>query len=131
LLDEELGIVVSPTTGAVKVGLDIKGLDDISTDVAGSDRIPIYDVTAEQNKYVTVQNLTNAHQTATTFSGTLDAYGSITHGLNSFDVIVQLYDETTFKTIYMEVERDTVNTVTLSGSGTFPGDVKVLVTKVV
>jgi len=31
----------------------------------------------------------------------------------------------------MEVERDTVDSVTLSGSGTFPGDVKVLVTKVV
>ena len=131
--DDKLGIAVKDgATATPEIGLDIFGLTAI-TDPQTTDQLAIYhDDGADQvNVKVTVASLTSAHQTATTFSGTLDAYGSITHNLNSFDVIVQLYDESTFKTIYMEVERDTVDSVTLSGSGTFPGDVKVLVTKVV
>jgi hypothetical protein len=131
--DNKLGIAVKDgATATPEIGLDIFGLTAI-TDPQTTDQLAIYhDDGADQvNVKVTVASLTSAHQTATTFSGTLDAYGSIDHNLNSFDVIVQLYDESTFKTIYMEVERDTVDSVTLSGSGTFPGDVKVLVTKVV
>tara|TARA_R110000851_G_scaffold103825_1_gene221077 strand:- start:4489 stop:6576 length:2088 start_codon:yes stop_codon:yes gene_type:complete len=131
--DNKLGIAVKDgATATPEIGLDIFGLTAI-TDPQTTDQLAIYhdDGTDQVNVKVTVASLTSAHQTATTFSGTLDAYGSIDHNLNSFDVIVQLYDESTFKTIYMEVERDTVDSVTLSGSGTFPGDVKVLVTKVV
>ena len=127
--DELLGISVTTASTTATVGLDIDGLTNVG--VPGVDDVlPIFSENSSKNEKVTVENLTSAHQTATTFSGTLSAYGSITHGLGTFDVMVQLYDETSFKTIYMDIERDTVNTVTLSGSGTFPGDVKVLVTKI-
>ena len=127
-----LGINVSTVGTTATVGLSINGLTALGAAPATGDTLPIFDLTASPsvNRKVTVQNLTSAHQRDTTFSGTLSAYGSITHGLGSFDVIVQLYDETSFKTIYMDIERDSVNTVVLSGSGTFPGDVKVLVTKI-
>jgi len=128
LLDEELGIVVSPTTGAVKVGLDIKGLDDISTDVSGSDRIPIYDVTAEQNKYVAVTNLAPSIRKASTFAGTITSFTSITHGLDSFDVIVQLMGAASFETIHAEVDRTSKDEVTISGNSFPSGDIRVLVT---
>ena len=63
-------------------------------------------------------------------SGTITSYGAITHSLSSFDVMVQIYDETTKDTINMEVERNSVNQVTISGSGTFPsGGVIVLVSR--
>ena len=126
---EKLGISVTTASTTATVGLDIDSLTAYSS-VDSADELVTYSINDDENKKVTVQNLTNAHQTATTFSGTLTAYGSITHGLGSFDVMVQLYDETSFKTIYMDIERDSVNTVVLSGSGTFPGDVKVLVTKI-
>ena len=130
--DSLLGISVNTIGTEATVGLNINGLAALGAAPSTGDTLPIFDLTASPsiNRKVTVQNLTNAHQRDTTFSGTLSAYGSITHGLGSFDVIVQLYDETSFKTIYMDIERDSVNTVVLSGSGTFPGDVKVLVTKI-
>jgi len=43
------------------------------------------------------------------------------------DVIVQLYDATTYETIYAGVDRATVDTVAISG-GSFPaGNIRVLV----
>lgn len=38
---------------------------------------------------------------------------TVTHNLNSLDVIVQVYDSSTNETVYMDVIRATVNTVTL------------------
>ena len=125
--NDELGIVVSPTTGAVKVGLDIKGLDDITTSVASTDRIPVYDVTADKNYYVQPTNLAPAIRKASTFAGTITSFTSITHNLDSFDVIVQLMDATSFETINAEVDRTSVNEVTVSGNSFPSGDIRVLV----
>ena len=69
-------------------------------------------------------------QLNTFISGTITAYGAITHGLGSYDVMVQIYDETTKDTIQMEVERNSITQITLSGTGTFPsGGVIVLVNR--
>ena len=44
--------------------------------------------------------------------------------------MVQIYDETSKDTIHMCVERNTVNQITLSGTGTFPsGGVIVLINR--
>ena len=45
--------------------------------------------------------------------GTNTAY-AITHNLNSRDVIVQVYDNATYETIYTDVTRTSVNVVTIS-----------------
>ena len=39
---------------------------------------------------------------------------TVTHGLNSYDLIVQLYDTTTYETVYADVDRVSVNQVTVS-----------------
>jgi hypothetical protein len=39
---------------------------------------------------------------------------TVTHGLNSYDLIVQLYDTTTYETVYADVDRVGVNQVTVS-----------------
>jgi hypothetical protein len=39
---------------------------------------------------------------------------AITHNLNSRDVMVQLYDNATYETIYTDVTRTSVNVVTIS-----------------
>jgi hypothetical protein len=106
---------------------DIKGLDDITTSVASTDRIPVYDVTADKNYYVQPTNLAPAIRKASTFAGTITSFTSITHNLDSFDVIVQLMDATSFETINAEVDRTSKDEVTISGNSFPSGDIRVLV----
>jgi len=121
------GMSVTPTTGAVVVGLDINSLSSTTSLTPDSDFIAVY-TDDDGNKKITVENLLQEH---TFKSGTITSYGAITHGLGTFDVMVQIYDETTKDTINMEVERNSVNQVTISGTGTFPsGGVIVLVQKI-
>lgn len=124
----ELGITVTDGSGPIpKVGLDIQGLSDIGTGLAGSDRFPVYDVTAATNKYVQASNLAPIVRKSSTSASTITSFGTVTHNLGSFDVIVQLYDATTYETIYACVDRATVDTVAISGA-TFPaGNIRVLV----
>ena len=123
------GIAVSPTTGAVVVGLDIAGLTQTTEAAVNFDDtyLVINDDSADENYKI---NLEDFSQINTFVSGTITAYGAITHGLGSFDVMVQIYDETTKDTIQMEVERNSTSQITLSGTGTFPsGGVIVLVNR--
>jgi hypothetical protein len=124
------GIAVSPTTGAVVVGLDIAGLTQTTEAAVNFDDtyLVINDDSADENYKI---NLEDFSQINNFVSGTITAYGAITHGLGSFDVMVQIYDETTKDTIQMEVERNSVSQITLSGTGTFPsGGVIVLVNRI-
>ena len=125
--NDELGIIVASSSGPVPVvGLDIKGLDDITVP-ASTDRIAVYDVTADKNFYVTPANLAPNIRKASTFAGTISSFTSITHGLDSFDVIVQLMGASSFETIHAEVDRTSKDEVTISGSSFPSGDIRVLV----
>jgi len=123
------GISVTPTTGAVKVGLDINGLATKTEAQITFDEsyVVINDDGADLNVKMALEDFT---QLNTFVSGTITSYGAITHGLGSYDVMVQIYDETTKDTIQMAVERNSTNQITLSGTGTFPtGGVIVLVNR--
>ena len=123
------GISVTPTTGAVKVGLDIDGLAQKTEDQITFDEsyVVVNDNGAGENVKMSLEDFS---QLNTFISGTITAYGAITHGLGSYDVMVQIYDETTKDTIQMEVERNSITQITLSGTGTFPsGGVIVLVNR--
>jgi hypothetical protein len=124
----ELGITVTDGSGPIpKVGLDIQGLSDIGTGLGGADRLPVYDVTAATNKYVQASNLAPIIRKSSTFASTITSFGTVTHNLGSFDVIVQLYDATTYETIYACVDRATVDTVAISGANFPAGNIRVLV----
>ena len=126
--DAELGIIVTDSSGPVpKIGLDIKGLSDIGTGLSGSDRFPVYDVTTDKNQYIQASNLAPIVRKSSTYAETITAFGTVTHSLGSFDVIVQLYDATTYETIYACVERASVDTVAISGNSFPAGDIRVLV----
>ena len=125
--NDELGIKVASASGPVPVvGLDIKGLADIGTP-ASSDRLPVYDVTGDVNKYATVSSLAPLIRKASTSATTITSFGTVTHSLNSFDVIVQLYNATTYETVEACVDRATVNTVAIAGSSFPAGNIRVLV----
>jgi hypothetical protein len=68
--------------------------------------------------------------TTTIGDGSNTAY-TVTHNLNSRNVIVQLYDSSSYETVYTDVERTTVNTLTVTfASAPTTGDITVLVTKI-
>lgn len=53
---------------------------------------------------------------------------AVTHNLATRDVIVQLYDVSTFDTVYADVTRNTVNQITIDfGSAPASGDIRVLI----
>ena len=81
-------------------------------------------------KRADVSQLADVIHAANGFAATLSAFGNVTHNLDSFDVIVQLYNNTTKE--YMEacVDRTSVNVVAVSGSSFPAGNIRVLISKV-
>ena len=123
------GISVTPTTGAVKVGLDIQGLaQKTETEITFDESyVVVNDNSANENVKMSLEDF---FQQNSFISGTITAYGDVTHNLSSYDVMVQIYDEATKDTIHMGVERSGIDKITLSGSGTFPsGGVIVLINR--
>ena len=60
-----------------------------------------------------------------------DVSFAVNHGLSTRDVIVQLYDVSSYDTVYADVVRTTVNTVDLTfAAAPASGDITVLVTRV-
>ena len=62
---------------------------------------------------------------------TITSFGTVTHSLGSYDVIVQLYNATNYETIYACVDRTSTNAVAISGNSFPAGDIRVLVSKVI
>lgn len=65
----------------------------------------------------------------TSYATTISATATVTHNLNTKDVIVQLYDTITFDTVYADVSRPTVDTVTITFASTPTNPIRVLVQK--
>ena len=96
----------------------------------------IQDVTLDDYGHVTglaSANLTSGIDgriTAREYAATITATGLVTHSLGSKDVIVQLYDVTTFETVYADVVRTTTAGVTITFAATPTNSVRVLVQKI-
>lgn len=64
------------------------------------------------------------------YAATVSAASSVlTHGFNTRDVIIQLYDTVTYETVYSDNIRTTTNTVTINFATTPTNPVRVLVQK--
>lgn len=122
------GITVNPTTGNVKVGLNINGLAAIGTPV-GADTLPIYD--SGTNKKVSITQLAAATQGISSYAVTISNTATITHGLGSKDVIIQLYDVSTAETVYADVVRASTNTALITFTSTPANSIRVMVQKVI
>ena len=105
----------------------ISGQTAIGT-VAATDELLISD--AGTIKRADVSQLADVIHAANGYAVTLSAFGNVTHNLNSFDVVVQLYDDTTKETVQACVDRTSVNVVAVSGSSFPAGNIRVLVSKV-
>jgi len=123
------GIVVTSSTGPVpKVGLDING-QAVSTIVSG-DKLIYYNVDTATNNATTIGAVSNFTRQASGHAATLSAFGSVTHNLNSYDVSVTLFDNTTKETVHACIDRTSVNAVLISGNSFPAGGIRVLVERI-
>jgi hypothetical protein len=80
-----------------------------------------------------ISNATTVANTAITsreFKITIAASGPVTHNMNSYDVMVQLYDSVTMETVYADVVRTSSNTVTVTFGAVLVNPIKVLIIKI-
>ena len=134
-----LGINVADSTGPIpKVGLDIDNLTDIGSSggLNESDAFPFYDSSVTTNKKVALRELADFIVSTQSYAETLTSPTaaaspySVTHGLASYDVIVQLYGDTSKETIYACVDRTSTNALSITFDSSVGEDVRVLVSRV-
>jgi hypothetical protein len=127
--NDEKGIIVTNSTGPIPtVGLDIKGTS--SSTIVAADKLIYYNVDTDTNNTTTIDAVSNYARQASGHAATLSAFGSVTHNLNSYDVSVQLFDNTTKETVHACVDRTSVNAVLISGNSFPAGGIRVLVEKI-
>lgn len=125
------GIAVSYNAGTAKVGLGIAALGvDPLAETPADYFIPIYNSADDENKKVASSDLLNAINSATSYATTITDTATISHGLASSDVMVQLYDITTGETVYADVDRISTTQVTITFAATPTNSVRVLVQKI-
>ena len=135
--NDKLGIYVNPSAGEsvnYTVGLDIDSLVNIGVP-GNTDTLAIYDASAGVNRKVTVVNLASQVIDAGSYAATVTLVANtaltVTHGLGTFDVMVQLYDATTYQTVYAEIDRTGSNTITVKACTAPPNNIRVLVQKII
>jgi hypothetical protein len=80
-----------------------------------------------------ISNATTVANTAVTsreFKQALAGSGPVTHNMNSYDVMVQLYDSVTMETVFAYVVRTNSNTVTVTFGAVPVNQIKVLIIKI-
>ena len=85
------------------------------------------------NYQVDFSDLALGVSSSTSVASTISAgqtSGVITHNLNTYDVIVQAFDDTTKETVYAEVDRTSINAVTVTFGAALTNAVRVLIQKI-
>lgn len=123
-------------TSAVEAGMlnnnVISGQTELAAAPATSDELLISD--AGTIKRISVANLASAVQGNNGYAVTLTSpsagSATVTHSLGSYDVIVQLFGDTSKETIYACVDRTSTNALSITFDSAVGEDVRVLVSKV-
>lgn len=93
----------------------------------GSD---VWEFTKDGTNYKTIQNIQESTYATSVGDGSATSY-TVTHNLGSRDVIVQLYDASSYDTVIADVVRTNTTTVTLTfGAAPASNDIRVLVSKI-
>ena len=122
-------------SGTATVGLNITDLPNLSIAITAADlaslEIPLYNGdTSSANEKIEVATLLSAASSQISYATTITDTATISHGLASSDVMVQLYDITTGETVYADVDRISTTQVTITFAATPTNSVRVLVQKI-
>ena len=90
----------------------------------------VWELTKDGSNYKTIQNIQESTFAASIGDGSATSY-TVTHNLGSRDVVVQLYDNSSYDTVFADVTRTNTNTLTIAfGAAPSTNDIRVLVTKI-
>jgi hypothetical protein len=116
------GMAVAYSAGTASIGWSIKNLSVISNAIVDADRMAILDMTGFEQKSIELSTLKTYFQAGlsqgfagTSASGTTHTFN---HNLNTYDVIVQVYDASNYETVYASVDRTSVNQVVVTTAAT-------------
>ena len=116
------GMAVAYSAGTASIGWSIKNLSLISNAIVDADRMAILDMTGFEQKSIELSTLKTYFQAGlsqgfagTSSSGTTHTFN---HNLNTYDVIVQVYDASNYETVYASVDRTSVNQVVVTTAAT-------------
>jgi hypothetical protein len=131
--DELLGVNVVYSAGTAKVGLDIDGLNAITTTDDAS-ILAIYDEDNSTNKKISVGNLALAANSGTSKTGAIAAgslSGTVAHTFGQ-NTLVQTFDTGSGATVFCDVVRGTTSpfTITATISATQTNAITILVQKI-
>ena len=129
------GLSLAYASGTATVGLDIDNLPGLSVAITAADlaamEIPLYNGdTSSANEKTSIATILSVASKAISYATTITDTATISHGLASSDVMVQLYDITTGETVYADVDRISTTQVTITFASTPTNSVRVLVQKI-
>jgi hypothetical protein len=129
----------SNATGSASedAGIEVERGDDTNVSILWDESATAWTFTNDGSTYYNVPTPTNIASSITAREyvasigdGSTTSF-TVTHNLGSRDVIVQLFDNSTYDTVYADVERTTTNTLTVAfAAAPSSNDIRVLVTKI-
>ena len=138
-LADNIVLLNSNATGAASqnAGIEVERGDDTNVSLIWNEGTDRWTFTNDGSTFYNVpttddlnSNVASREFATSIGDGTTTTY-TVTHNLNTRDVIVQLVDNSTYDTVYADVVRDTVNTVQVSFTvAPTTNDIRVLVTKI-
>jgi len=133
LADNIITLNSNATGGATEsAGIEVERGDDSNVSLLWNEttdkwQIEIYSGTSEN---IATENFVSSSVSANSYATTINDTATITHGLNTKDVIIQLYDTVTDETVFADVQRASTTTATITFSSTPTNSIRVLVTKI-
>ena len=116
----------TPGTGAVVVGLNIANM--VTGTVDNTTQFPGVNTTT--NLRFGADSINTYLRGKNSYAATITGFGTVTHSLGTYDVIVQLYNATTYENVEACVDRTSVNALAIAGSSFPAGNIRVLVSRV-
>jgi len=128
---DKTGIDVVYSGGTATVGFNIDDITQVSSLNEPDDSfIPFWNEPDGENQRISSQDLALQLSGLTSRAFTITDTATVTHSLNTKDVIIQLYDITTNETVYADVDRISITQATITFATTPTNSIRVLVQKI-
>ena len=133
LADNVITLNSNATGGATEnAGIEVERGSDSNVSLIWNETTDKWqiEITSGTLQNIATEDYVDAAVSNNTYATTISNTATITHGLNSNDVIIQLYDTVTNETVFSDVVRASVNTATITFASTPTNSIRVLVTKI-
>jgi len=119
-------------TPSENAGIEVERGDSTNVALRWNETDDVWELTTDGSTYEQISTNDNSTYAVSIGDGSNTSY-TVTHNLGTRDVNVQLYDVSTYDTVYADIFRTTVNTLTVTfSSNSIPttNDIRVLVSKI-